>query len=324
MNRFKVVLTLLVHFFVYLVRAQQTPSEYFFHPDSLRSLVEVLASDSMDGRFTGSEGCNKAARFIAREFEEAGVLPVSGNNGFFMPVTENSVNVVAALKGSTKPQELIIFSAHYDHIGTIYTDHDLVANRAGRRGDKIYNGANDDASGVAAVISLARYFATVRDNERTILFVAFTGEELGLLGSQDFVSRFSPDSIVALINIEMIGREHKKSSHPYVTGAEYSNLFNILNDRLYQADAEKYGRRFFETDRFDLFKRSDNYSFALKGVPAHSIMGTGDDDQYYHSLGDEASTLNFRFMSDIVQAIALSCDGLVTDLDTPNRIKANL
>jgi len=304
------------------VRAQQNPPEIFFHPDTLRSLVAVLAADSMQGRFTGSAGCAKAARFIAGEFEKAGVLPVAGNDRYFMPVTKKWANVVAALKGTTKPQEFVIISAHYDHIGTIYTDADLVANRGGRKGDKVYNGANDDASGIAAVISLAKYFASIGNNPRTILFVAFAGEELGVLGSKDFAGRFKPDSIVAVINIEMIGREDKKGSHPYITGADYSNLLSILNDRLRQFDPIKYGDQFFEPYELGLFDRSDNYPFALRGIPAHSVLATGDNDQYYHSLSDEISTLNFEFMSEVVRAVALSCRGLVNGEDTPKRIKA--
>ncbi|HEV8283534.1 MAG TPA: M28 family peptidase [Chitinophagaceae bacterium] len=324
MSRQKIFLFAFISLSSSIARAQQTSLESFFLPDTLRALVEVLASDSMEGRFAGSAGCTKAGRFIAKEFEKAGVLPVSGNNKYFM-LASPGVNVVGALKGKTKPQQLVIFSAHYDHIGTIYDDHNnLFVNKGGKKGDKVYNGANDNASGVAAVIALAKYFASIHNNERTILFVAFTGEELGLLGSKKFASRFEADSIVAVINIEMIGRENKKSSHPYITGKQYSDLFDILNQRLFQSDSQKYGDKFFEIDRFGLFERSDNYSFAVRGVPAHSIMATGDNDPYYHSLGDEVSTLNFKLMSDIVKAIALSCYGLISGEDAPKRIKVNL
>lgn len=321
MNSLKVLLVALISFSSLPTRAQSL-SDYFFHPDTLRALVEVLASDSMKGRFTGTKGCAKAARFIADEFEKGGVLPVSGNKKYFMPVAQIGANVVGALQGTTKPQQLVIFSAHYDHIGTVYDEHKMVVNGGGRKGDKVYNGANDNASGVAAVISLAKYFASTRDNERTILFVAFTGEEFGLLGSKDFSTRFKPDSIVAVINIEMIGREDRKASHAYITGADYSNLINLLNEQLHKSDATTYSDHFFQPDESGLFDRSDNYPFALRGIPAHSVMGAGDNDRYYHSLGDEVSTLNFKFMSDIVRAIALSCRGLINGDDTPKRIKA--
>jgi hypothetical protein len=300
----------------------QSVAEYYFHPDTLRSLVQALASDSMEGRFTGSKGCLKAANFIAGKFEKAGILPVSGNDKFFMPVTENWVNVVGALKGKAKAQQLIIFSAHYDHIGTIYNDdYGLSKKKMGSSSDWVYNGANDNASGVAAVISLAKYFASTNENERTILFVAFAGEELGLLGSKDFASQFEPNSVVAVINIEMIGRKYTKSSRPFVTGSRHSDLLGILNQRLFQSDSSKYGANFFQPDGSSLFGSSDNYSFALRGIPAHSIMASGENDPYYHSVDDEVSTLNFKFMSDVIRAIALSCQGLINGQDTPTRIK---
>jgi hypothetical protein len=89
-----------------------------FHPDSLRAIVEVLASDSMQGRYTGSRGCADAAAFISKEFQKAGLLPVAGNNGFLMPVGQNWSNIVGLIPGKAKPGQLIIFSAHYDHVGT--------------------------------------------------------------------------------------------------------------------------------------------------------------------------------------------------------------
>jgi Zn-dependent M28 family amino/carboxypeptidase len=241
-----------------------------------------------------------------------------------MHISSNSANVVGGVKGKTKPQQLIIFCAHYDHIGTNDNGfNELASHNTGRSGDLIYNGANDNASGVAALITLAKHFARSGDNERTILFVAFTGEELGLLGSKYFASQFEPDSIIAVVNIEMIGRRYKKSSQPFITGSQYSDLLTILNKRLLQFDERKYGNNFFGKDRSDLFWRSDNYSFASRGVPAHSIMGIGED-LHYHSPGDEASTLNYQFMNNIVQAIAISCRGLTNGEDTPKRIRENL
>lgn len=299
----------------------------FFHPDSLRAIVDFLANDSLEGRLTGSVGCLKASAFIATEFQKAGLKPVAGMDGFFMPSPKSGGNIVGAIKGKTKPDEIIIFSAHYDHIGTMATNpFPLVGgSEKGRVADKIYNGANDNASGVSAVISLVKYFVQQKNNERTLLFVAFDGEELGLLGSTYFASVFEPDSIKAVINIEMIGRKDNRYGNPYMTGSQYSNLFEILNRRLFEYAPATYGKKFINRDRFsnqNLFKRSDNYPFAKKGVPAHTIMVTSPYDKYYHSLGDESATLDYELMSKIVRAIAISCRGLVDGTDTPSRIKS--
>jgi Zn-dependent M28 family amino/carboxypeptidase len=321
----KILLLVSVGFLFNDSGAQSLLNVSSFHPDSLHSIVKVLSADSMQGRFSGSKGCTKAAFFIANEFEKAGLKPVAGNNRFFMPVTSKWVNVVGAIKGKSKPDELIIFSAHYDHIGTTSTNPlpFLGGNAQVKKGDTIYNGSNDDASGVSAVISLAKYFVNLNNNERTLLFVAFAGEELGLAGSDFFASVCTPDSIKAVINIEMIGRKYGNSGRPYMTGSEQSDLYEIFNKQLYKSDALTYKRSFIERDPFpkeNLFFRSDNYSFARYGVPAHSIMVTAPTDKYYHSLSDEVSTLDYELMSRIVKAIAIGCRGLVNGTDNPSRI----
>jgi Zn-dependent M28 family amino/carboxypeptidase len=314
-------------FFYSGLKAQTVLTESFFHPDSLQAIVEYLAADSLKGRFSGSEGCTKAAQFIAKEFQQAGLKPVKGNDGFFMPVTSSWGNVVGAIQGKSKADEIIIFSAHYDHIGTIKANPapGWSGNAYTKKEDSIYNGANDDASGVSAVISLAKYFVRQNNNERTILFVAFAGEELGLLGSNYFSSFLKPEFIKAVVNIEMIGRKNGYDNWPYMTGADLSNLQNQMNRRLFNKDPKIYKRSFIDRDRFEnenLFYRSDNYPFAALGVPAHTIMATAPTDPYYHSLSDEPATLDFQFMSRIVTAIAIACEGLVTGEDTPSRIKS--
>ena len=316
---------ILIHFLFsfFLVKGQSSLPDSLFHPDSLRHLVKVLASDSLNGRFTGTAENYKAALFIADEFRKAGLAYVAGNNGFFQKVKPGWFNVIGAIKGKSKPGQLIIFSAHYDHVGTRSTnpfpDYNFVAGK-----DKIFNGANDNASGVAAVISLAKYFKALENNERTIIFVAFTGEELGLLGSKFLANEFEPDSIVTVINIEMIGRSEFKSPRPFITGYEYSNLKELLN-RSYQVFGDNKEKEFFKIDPYLkslLFKRSDNYSFALKGVPAHSIMLTSPDDKYYHHPDDEAWTLDYQKMKKVITGIAFGTTSLVKGLDTPERIKS--
>ena len=186
----KIFFLLSLFFLNDLLHAQTSLIDSIFTPSSLRSIVEYLTADSLRGRFTGSEGCTKAAQFIAKEFENAGLKPVKGNNGYFMPVTSSWGNVVGAIQGRSKADEVIIFSAHYDHVGTISTNPVPFAggNAAVRKRDTIYNGANDNASGISALINLAKYFTNKNTNGRTIIFVAFAGEELGTLGSEYFIS----------------------------------------------------------------------------------------------------------------------------------------
>jgi Zn-dependent M28 family amino/carboxypeptidase len=316
------ILSILVNGLLY---AQISLVDSIITSTSLHSIVEYLAADSLKGRFSGSEGCTKAALFIEKEFKDAGLKPVAGNDGYFMPVTFSWGNVVGAIQGKSKADEVIIFSAHYDHIGTLATNPALSmgGNAKVRRKDSIYNGANDNASGISALIDLARYFVKENTNERTILFVAFAGEELGVLGSEYFTSFIKPDLIEAVINMDMIGRKDGSRNSPYMTGPNLSNLYDILNSRLYKEDPEKYKKNFIDRDRFafeNLFSRSDNYPFAELGIPAHTIMATSPLDPYYHSLSDEPSTLDYEFMCRVVKSIALSCEGLVTGEDTPTRI----
>lgn len=304
------------------VKGQSALADSLFHPDSLRYIIEVLASDSLNGRFTGTAENYKAALFIADEFQRAGLSHVSGNNGFFQEVKPMWYNVIGAIKGKSKPGQFIIFSAHYDHVGTDSTN-PFPNDKFVAGNDQIFNGANDNASGVAAVISLAKYFKALNNNERTLLFIAFTGEELGLLGSQFLANELDSDSIVTVINIEMIGRSEFKNSRPYITGYEYSDLKEILN-RNYQAFGDGSEKEFFKRDPYLknlLFTRSDNYPFAAKGVPAHSIMLTSTDDKYYHHPDDEAWTLDYQKMQRIITGTALGTTGLVKGKDTPARIK---
>jgi hypothetical protein len=304
--------------------------------EEARRLVEQLASDSFQGRFTGSKGATGAAELIAREFEKAGTSPISGNEGYFMPFDIISdlapygvgYNVMAGKTGSGKKEEIIIFSAHYDHVGSspakrLRKDNGLGGNTK----DNVYNGANDNASGVAAIILLARYFVALNQNEKTLLFISFSGEEIGLLGSKALAEIMDAKTIHAFINVEMIGRSRGQKAHPYVTGSSYSDLRTLLNESLQEQGKSTYDKNFFVSDPFgslNLFSRSDNWPFAMKGIPAHSVMLSSPNDRYYHSADDEAMTLDFHAMTNVIKAIALSCTSLIKGTVTPKRIATQL
>lgn len=311
--------------------AQASIIDSIINPSSLQKLVGVLASDSLQGRFTGTEHAVKAAEFIAGEFRKAGAAPLDINEGYFMPFaartkSEIGFNVMAALIGDSIPDEVIVFCAHYDHLGTqsINPFKNFVPNNIPRRGDIIFNGANDNASGTSAVINLARYFGHIKNNGRTILFIAFSGEELGLLGSKELSAIVDAEKIKAIINIEMIGRPRaKKKKNAYITGSSLSDLKKLLNKKLFETDPALYGKKFFVNDRYsteNLFQRSDNYWFAARGIPSHTIMASSPTDKYYHSPSDEVSTLDFQLMSRLVKAIAIGSTALIEGSEAPKRI----
>lgn len=228
-------------------------------------------------------------------------------------------NVVGLLPGKSRKNEYVIFSGHYDHLGV---------GRPNKENDSIYNGANDDAAGVTAVIMLARYFGQRKDNERTLLFAAFTAEEIGGFGAQFFSRQYDPAQVVAMFNIEMIGTESKWGPDAaYITGYEKSSMGQILQSNL-------KGSRFrFYPDPYttqNLFYRSDNATLARLGVPAHTLStsrmeadptaAVKEKDGYYHTADDEIGTLNMNNMAEIIKAIAISSRGIVSGKDTPSRV----
>lgn len=218
-------------------------------------------------------------------------------------------NVVGILPGKRK-EEIVIFSGHYDHLGVTKTP---------KGGDSIYNGANDDASGTTAVIELADYFSKQSNRERTLVFAAFTAEEVGEYGSQYFSGQFDPGQVVAMFNIEMIGSESKWGGNSaFITGYERTDMGKILQKNLAGSSFTFYPDPYPEQQ---LFYRSDNASLARQGVPAHTISTTQiDKDKYYHQLTDELSTIDIANMVRIIKAIALSSTSIVDGKDTPTRV----
>ncbi len=223
-------------------------------------------------------------------------------------------NVVGIIPGKSKPNEYVVFSGHYDHIGI----------RHAVAGDSIANGADDDASGTTAVIELARYFKKIKNNQRSLVFVAFTAEEIGGFGSKYFSEKLNPDQVVAMFNIEMIGKPSKWGQNfAFITGYERSDFGEILQKNLTGTPFE------FKPDPYpeqNLFYRSDNATLARLGVPAHTISTDEIDiDKYYHTVDDEVETLDMKNITVTIQAIALSAKSIVNGTDTPKRIdKATL
>ena len=218
-------------------------------------------------------------------------------------------NVIGILPGKSKPKEYVIFSAHYDHLGIIKASNQ----------DSIANGADDDASGTTAVISLSKYFAQRNDNVRTLIFVAFTAEEIGGFGSQYFSKQQKPDQIVAMFNIEMIGKESKfGKNNAFITGYERSDFGQILQKNLAETVFKFYPDPYPEQN---LFFRSDNATLAKLGVPAHTISSDQiDTDKLYHSVDDEFDSMDIGNITEIIKAIAISSTSIISGKDTPSRV----
>jgi len=233
-------------------------------------------------------------------------------------VKQQSLNNVAGiLRGTEKPEEYIIFSAHYDHLGTGNNSSAMRQPIPGQ--DSIFNGANDDASGTTAVIELAKYFGKKHLNKRSIIFTTFTAEEIGEYGSQYFSSHIDNKKVIAMFNIEMIGTLSKWGTNSaYITGFERSNFGTLLQANLKSSSFKFYPDPYPEQN---LFYRSDNAQLALKGVPAHTISTSKmDDERNYHTPQDEIKTLDLENMTRIIDAIALSSKQLISGKETPDRV----
>jgi len=268
--------------------------------------VEIIADDSMGGRDTPSKGLEATARYIAAEFGRLGLAP-RGDAGTFIqryPIPgerqgqtqRTAPNVVGMLEGSDHAlkDEYIVLSAHMDHVGI----------GAPVNGDSIYNGADDDASGTAAVLELAEALSQPGARpKRSVLFLTVSGEEHGLWGSAWFSEHpATPMSqIVADLNIDMIGRNWKDTI--VVIGKEHSDLGATLN-RVNRAHPE-LGMRAIDDIWPDenFYFRSDHYNFARKGVPVLFFFnGTHPD---YHGPDDEPNRIDAEKESRIIRLVYL-------------------
>ncbi len=224
-------------------------------------------------------------------------------------------NVAGIIPGKSKKNEYVIFSGHYDHLGIR-----AVKDKDGNvLADSIFNGANDDAAGTTAVIMLAKYFKALNNNERTLIFVAFTAEEVGGYGATYFSRQFKPDYVKAMFNIEMIGTESKWGKNSaYITGYEKTDMGKILQGNLKGTGFNFYPDPYTTQN---LFYRSDNATLARLGVPAHTISTSKmDNEPNYHKVSDEIGTLDMDNMAMIIKAIALSSKEIISGKETPSRV----
>lgn len=286
---------------------------------TVRKHLYTLASDEMEGRKAGTSGIEKAAQYIEKEFKRIGLKTYDTLKTYRQTFTFTNrrskeeittSNMIGVLEGKSKKDEYVVVSAHYDHLG--------IRKKVGVL-DSIYNGANDDASGVTGVLTLAEYFKNRNKNERTLIFIAFTAEEMGLVGSKHFGKGIDATQFVAGINLEMIGKTPSFGPKTaWLTGFERSDFGKIIQKNLqgtgYQLFPDPY-------KKFNLFFRSDNASLARLGVPSHTFSTSPiDTDKDYHQVSDEATTLDIGVITATIKAVAKGTESIISGEDTPTRV----
>lgn len=293
-------------------------------PNSLRSDLSFLSSDALAGRSTPSPGLEAAAEFIASRFRADGLeAPVDGTYFQTADLTpylkanaerhhkklEGSVvgrNVIGILRGSDPVlrNTYLIVSAHYDHIGTLDTAKGLTREKPTADGDRIYNGADDDGSGTVSVIALAEAFSRLKERpRRSIVFMTFCGEELGLLGSRFYADHpvVPLRRTIANINLEQVGRTDGdiKKGRASLTGFDYTSLGAI-----FKLAGEGFGLDVYKDENSGrYFSASDNYNFARYGIPDNTIC-TAFEFPDYHGLKDEWPKIDYPSMATLNQVVA--------------------
>lgn len=268
----------------------------------LKEHLYVVASDEMEGRQTGSPGQKKAGLYLIEQYQKNAISYPKGATSFYQTVpaaylnkkrNENlpdSENIWAYIEGSEKPEEVIVISAHYDHIGI--------------EDGKIFNGADDDGSGTVALLEIAEAFMIAKKEghgpKRSILFLHVTGEEHGLHGSRYYSENplFPLKNTIANINIDMVGRRdvaHEASNnYVYVIGSDYlsSDLYTICENANTEAIDLKLDYTFNDKkDPNRFYYRSDHYNFAKNGIPSVFLFNGVHAD--YHKATDTVEKIEF-------------------------------
>lgn len=293
--------------------------------EDVRALLTTLASDEFEGRSTGTRGASRAAHFVASKFE-AFRLSAAGNDGYFqripmhralgpdgrrglqlLPGWKNyertpedarviGTNVVGMIRGADPVlrDEAVLVTAHLDHVGI---------GSPNAEGDSIYNGADDDASGVVALIEIARALSQGPSPRRTVVFLAATGEEVGLLGTRWYIQNPAVPlrRTVANLAIEMIGRPDSLAGGPgfaWLTGYERSTMGELLGRAGVPVVPDPRPEQ-------DFFARSDNIAFAYLGVPAHTLSSYNMHLDY-HTPDDEVDRIDFEHMVRVIDGAILA------------------
>lgn len=303
----------------------------YLSEDELIKHLNILTSDEMEGRKTGEPGQKLAANYLRNFYHTLGIEALPGTEDYFQhvpseamrrmfsPKLNDSENVVAYIKGSEKPDEFIVISAHYDHVG--------IAN------GEIYNGADDNGTGTVALLEMARMFKIAERNgnspKRSVVFLHCTGEEYGLHGSRYFVNSkiISLNQIVASLNVDMIGRrdfkyEKNKKKYIYLIGSD--KLSTELHE-ISEAMNKKYTKLHLDYTYNDdkhpemIYYRSDHYNFAKYNIPV--IFYYSGEHTDYHKPTDTVDKILFNDMRKRIQLIFVTAWELATKNERIKLIK---
>lgn len=271
----------------------------------LKDYLYTFSDDEFQGRDTGEPGQKMAAEFLQEEYKKMDIpSPISDSSYFqiipepyFRGAIKSSENVLAYIEGSDIPEELVVISAHYDHVGV-----DAKGN--------VYNGADDDGSGTVALLEMAEAFMQAKKDgngpKRSILFLHVTGEEKGLYGSRYYVENpvFKLENTIADLNIDMIGRidkkhqEKEKNNYLYLIGSdrlstELHQISEQVNQHYINLDIDYTFNAKNDPNRF--YFRSDHYNFAKHNIPVIFYFNGVHED--YHKITDTADKIEYDLMT---------------------------
>ena len=270
--------------------------------EDLKTHLYIVAADSMEGRETGSVGQKKAGVYLINQYKKNNIPFPKGATTYYQPIPASylnkkygeklgdSENIWAFIEGSEKPNEILVISAHYDHVGT--------------KDNEVYNGADDDGSGTVALLEIAQAFEIAKKEghgpKRSILFLHVTGEEHGLHGSRYYSENplFPLANTVADVNIDMIGRRDAlhadTNNYVYIIGAnrlssELDHISATMNQKYVGLDLDY---RFNDPkDPNHFYERSDHYNFAKFGIPSVFFFNGVHAD--YHKKSDEPNKIEY-------------------------------
>lgn len=272
----------------------------------------IFASDDFEGRDTGEPGQKKAAEYLRKEYQKLNIPSPAGVDNYYQPVpssvfrgnVKDSENVLAYLEGSEIPEEILVISSHYDHVGM-----DDEGN--------IFNGADDDGSGTVAILEIAEAFMEAKKDgyhpKRSILFLNVTGEEKGLIGSKYYTDNpvFPLEQTVANLNIDMIGRigdgMENAGDYVYLIGSDklstdLHNLSEEVNRKYMNMNLDYTFNDENDPNRF--YYRSDHYNFAKNNIPIIFYFNGVHPD--YHKISDTPDKIEYDLLEKRAQLIFLT------------------
>ena len=279
----------------------------------LKEHLYIYASDEFEGRNTGEEGQKKAVEYLRNFYIENNIEAGDPDKDYFQKMKLNitrgdegevdTENVIAIIKGTEKPDEYVILTAHLDHVG-----YGRTGSRAGRNVNKIHNGADDDGSGTVAVLEIAQAFKKASEKgkgpKRSVIFLHVTGEEKGLLGSKYYSDNpiYPLENTVVNLNLDMIGRidptrKKKNRDYIYIIGSDHDSqdLHNVseqTNNETVNLDLDYRYNDKDDPNRF--YYRSDHYNFAKYGIPIiFYFSGTHED---YHMPTDDPDKIEYDLL----------------------------